>query len=740
MRQRHTPVGPVTFFLFSFGLTLAVLASVRVDKPVPLEPIEDLASARQLNPESFSTAVQAFRRGDYPAARTELERMTLAGVAQAPVIQGLYAHQLGLDQEAFDVLGSVETYRGELADWRLWALGEAAHALDRKLISQAVLLRLLNEYPDSPLRSRAVELLALHAVEHDDWLGLLDLVDATYDSRLSVEIRALLARLSWDAGEALDSSEIRRTAARRVLVDHPLLAPELDVVEMFRQPDGDVLWADFLSTTELIERGRSLLDVNLPESAIDTLAEVAESERSFAWHIVQAKALTADRRGSEALSTLEAVDGTTPAEQDQLAWERAHAAIEASTPRRGRGHVTSQEREEMRQLAHRQLRLVAEGDDQRLARRALRILFEDLFEDERFDDSLVVLRRLLVLDSHDTTGARALWGRGWKAYSDRNYTGAIGYWTVLGELYPRTNYNRSALYWSARGHQKLGNDERAQELFKQVTAVDFTDLYRRHALGRLSNLPLAANESEAAPTEPWPEDPSLARAERLYQLGLDDAAILDLESLSSQADHRALQALKARVLAAAGDRRQSILALRQAFPILGTPHQGLAPEEARRLYYPLDFKDVIEEHSRNRRLPSHLVFGMIRQESAFDASAKSWAGARGLMQIMPSTGKELARRLGLRYSQDRLSDPEFSIQLGTSYFQQVLKMFSGDEVLALAGYNAGPYRIKRLWRQAGSNAEIDQFLEQLSYSETRNYVKRVLLYSDSYRRLYEASG
>jgi soluble lytic murein transglycosylase len=226
----------------------------------------------------------------------------------------------------------------------------------------------------------------------------------------------------------------------------------------------------------------------------------------------------------------------------------------------------------------------------------------------------------------------------------------------------------------------------------------------------------------------------------LYELGLDDAALLELEASLDRAEHRAAQALKARILAARGDRRQSILALRQAFPILGTPHQGLAPPDARQLYYPLDFQQIIEEHSRDRQIPSHLVFGMIRQESAFDANAKSWAGARGLMQVMPSTARELARRMGLRYSSERLSDPEFSIQLGTSYFQQVLKMFSGDEVLALAGYNAGPYRIKRLWRQAGTNAEIDQFLEELSYSETRNYVKRVLLYSDSYRRLYDTSS
>jgi soluble lytic murein transglycosylase len=127
---------------------------------------------------------------------------------------------------------------------------------------------------------------------------------------------------------------------------------------------------------------------------------------------------------------------------------------------------------------------------------------------------------------------------------------------------------------------------------------------------------------------------------------------------------------------------------------------------------------------------------MVRQESAFDAEARSWAGARGLMQLMPATARELAQRMGLRYSTTRLGDPDYSIRLGTRYFRQVLEMFDGNQELALAGYNGGPYRIKKLWRQAGKDPELDRFLEGLSLEETKTYVKRILLFEDSYERLY----
>ena len=738
--KRQTFAGPVLFFLISFGLTLAVLASVRSAKPVPLAPFDEPLRVNALDPENYSVVAEAFRSGDFSTAQRDLERLATDGSLQAHVVLGLYAHSSERNALALEQLRSAEAYRGELADWRLWALAESAEALGQAPLSRAVLHRLVEQYPNSPLRSNAVELLANQSASHGDWLGVLAVTHSTYDRGLNTSVREQLARLSWQAGEALEDIDLQKLAARRLLIDHPLTAAELGVVELFRQPDGDVQWSSFLSPDELLERSESLLDVDLAESALATLAEVDEGSRDLEWRLTQARSLTGANRGEEALTFLDPIVASTPADATRLEWERARAALEASTPRRSRRHVTAEQRRAMRLQAHQHLRRVGEADNEALAVRSLRILFEDLLDDERFEESLTMLERLQEFDPLDTTGARALWGHGWKEFSDRNYSGAIGYWTELGELYPRSNYNRSGLYWSARGHEKLGNRDRAQELFRLVADVGVTDLYRRHALQRLTSGSSTSDRDEIPPTEPWPTDGVLSRADRLYQLGLDQAALLELDGILDRADHRAAQALRARILAAQGQRRQSIIALRQAFPVLGTPHQGLAPLEARRLYYPLDFQEVIEEHSRNRRLPSHLVFGMIRQESAFDATARSWAGAQGLMQIMPATGREQARRLGLSYSHERLSDPEFSIQLGTSYFQQVLDMFSGDEVLALAGYNAGPYRIKRLWRQAGSNAEIDQFLEQLSFSETRNYVKRVLLYSDSYRLLYDSTG
>jgi soluble lytic murein transglycosylase-like protein len=257
-------------------------------------------------------------------------------------------------------------------------------------------------------------------------------------------------------------------------------------------------------------------------------------------------------------------------------------------------------------------------------------------------------------------------------------------------------------------------------------------------VARLRSKP-AALAAAAQAREPWPADPTLNRARLLTDLGLDSLALSEAELVRDKAQTRALRALEAVILAHQGDRRKSVLVIRDAFPALGGPFQATLPDEARKLYYPLEYQDTIRTWAVSNRLPTYLVFGIIRQESAFDANAQSWAGARGLMQLMPATARELALKNGLSWKQDLLADPSVNVRLGTTYFRQVFSMFNENLELSLAGYNGGPYRIKRLWQESG-NDEIDRFLENLGLEESKTYVKRILVLSDSYRQLYPTAG
>jgi soluble lytic murein transglycosylase-like protein len=231
-------------------------------------------------------------------------------------------------------------------------------------------------------------------------------------------------------------------------------------------------------------------------------------------------------------------------------------------------------------------------------------------------------------------------------------------------------------------------------------------------------------------------DADLDRARLLSDVGLDDLALAEIEARGETTDRRARYALTGVAFARQGRYRTAIPHLRRAFPALGGPYQSSVPVEARRLYYPIAFEDDIRAAALRADVPPSLVYGIIRQESAFDITAMSHVGARGLMQLMPATGREVATKLGLGFNDAKLDEPAYNVRLGAAYFGQLMNMFDGRTELALAGYNGGPYRIKRLWREAGPSAEIDYFMESLPIEESRSYVKWVLLFSDSYSQMY----
>lgn len=148
------------------------------------------------------------------------------------------------------------------------------------------------------------------------------------------------------------------------------------------------------------------------------------------------------------------------------------------------------------------------------------------------------------------------------------------------------------------------------------------------------------------------------------------------------------------------------------------------------------YYDTIVDHYCNRYgLEPELVLGLIKQESVYDARAKSWADAYGLMQLIPPTARELARIAGVRLkSNKQLYDPELNIHLGTLYLKQLNRRFNGQKERMLAAYNAGPHRVNR-WQQIPGSDQVDVFIENIEFSETRDYVRKVLKNYYAYKLL-----
>lgn len=147
------------------------------------------------------------------------------------------------------------------------------------------------------------------------------------------------------------------------------------------------------------------------------------------------------------------------------------------------------------------------------------------------------------------------------------------------------------------------------------------------------------------------------------------------------------------------------------------------------LRFPTPFREVFDSHAEAQRVSGTELMAIARRESAFFPEARSSAGARGLMQIMPATGAQVARRIGEPHRRADLYEVEHNVLLGSAYYKQLLDRYNGNRVLALAAYNAGPHRVDR-WRNEGSEQlPVDLWIETIPFKETREYVQAVLAYN-----------
>ena len=153
------------------------------------------------------------------------------------------------------------------------------------------------------------------------------------------------------------------------------------------------------------------------------------------------------------------------------------------------------------------------------------------------------------------------------------------------------------------------------------------------------------------------------------------------------------------------------------------------------LRFPLAFKDLFKKNAKINQIPMHLLMALARQESSFHHEATSPVGAKGLMQLMPATAKQVASNNNISFDPVvGLYDAGINIALGSLYFKKMLDRFNGNRILAIASYNAGPTRVSRWRKKTGGNIPFDAWIEAIPFNETRNYVQNVLAFSSIYAK------
>lgn len=375
-----------------------------------------------------------------------------------------------------------------------------------------------------------------------------------------------------------------------------------------------------------------------------------------------------------------------------------------------------------------------------------------LDQDEEADS---VLRELYARFSRGRYAEHAAWKAGWRAYRAASMGEAAAFFESAAGSFPRSDYRPAYLYWAGRARDAMGDRADAVARF-QLTTADYLNTY----YGRLASAALAKAGATQAPSnliflrnlsaqdaegDYFPPNADVIRM--LLALDLYDPALEEMEYAQEHwGQSPAVQATVAwtnRQKSASEKGTQQFNLARRAINIMKRAYpQYLAaggeqlPRDVLTVIYPLSYWDLIKKYSTLRDLDPYLVAALMAQESTFVADIRSSANAYGLTQLLPSTARQYARKLKLHYSRKLLTDPEANIGIGTAYFADKIEQF-GSVPLALASYNAGE-RAVRKWIAERPDLPREEFIDDIPYPETRNYVKRILGAADDYRRLYDS--
>lgn len=396
--------------------------------------------------------------------------------------------------------------------------------------------------------------------------------------------------------------------------------------------------------------------------------------------------------------------------------------------------------------------LVADFPDSSWAEEALNNLGTHYILENQDEAAADTFRELYAKFPSGTRTERAAWKYGWWSYKTDNYAETIRVFESASTTFARSDYRPSFLYWTARAHAKSGTAT-AGTLRMRLVHTDYANsYYGRLAEGHLRRaglLPKGDRPRAVASQTPAVAAPAVAPVASdatirlLLATGLYDEAISELRhaqrASGSSPSSPVIDATIAWAYHRKGELRRAITMMRRAYPQFLTVGGEQLPAQIMQVIFPLTYWPSIQKHAGAHKLDPYMIAALIAQESTFDHDIKSSANAWGLMQVVPATGRRIAKQIGIRnFETSSLTDAETNIRIGTYYFARLVQQFGGAHY-ALASYNAGENRIVR-WKAERPGIDEDEFIDDIPFPETQNYVKRILGTAEDYRNLYGPGG
>ncbi|MGC2498504.1 MAG: transglycosylase SLT domain-containing protein, partial [Acidobacteriaceae bacterium] len=345
----------------------------------------------------------------------------------------------------------------------------------------------------------------------------------------------------------------------------------------------------------------------------------------------------------------------------------------------------------------------------------------------------------------------AHWRTGWLNYRLGQYPEAARLFDEQIRFYAGGREIPSALYWRGRIDEEQEHRlSTAAAYYKTILRVYPHYYYAMLAQDRLNKLGTVTADSivalDALQPEPIPElsddvpedDPHVVKARLLANAGLNEYIAPEIQAADGSDEWGAFA--EADIYAAGGEAWRAMRLLKRAIPFYTSAPIEALPIAYWRILFPEMYWSDIKADAEKNGLDPYMVASLIRQETEFNPGAVSNKSAYGLMQLLPSVGRAMAREEGIHHFEtSELLNPATNIRLGTLYLREMLEKFNNQPEYAFAAYNAGDDRVTD-WQSIGNYHGIDEFVESIPFTETREYVQAILRNEEIYRELDKATA
>jgi soluble lytic murein transglycosylase len=643
-----------------------------------------------------------------------------------------YAHVVDRDYaKAIDPLNHAKPLAGDLGDYVAYYLGTAYSQTGHVPEALATLADFDTTHPDSLLvRDARVSYANALLLEGRG----IEAVGVLEKSRLPVrsDVEFTLGRAYAAAGQSAQAAE----ALSNVYYTMPTSA-EADAAlsELKKLPSAPPATAAQRKTrADLLMKARHYADA--ADACRELLAVAAPADR-LAAEIAMAEALHRSGRNREAKTQLAALSGLSPEQNAQRLYILGD--IDFSSNENDAFYRTV---DELRKIA---------PTSPWLEQSLLSVANLHLVHHE-YDQALDAFHEMQQRFPNGARASYAHWKASWLTLRQGRNADAKKAFEEQIALYPKGSEIPAALYWRARLAEEDNQPAVARAYYEKLSQRYLNFYYAELGRQRLKRLPAAPAEAEHIAlldrvpslegsgritlSEPPVDDLRLQKAQLLGNGGLVDFAARELQAAASADAGNWATASTAQLFIDTGHYDRAIELMKRSTPNYFALDIPDLPRPYWEALFPKPYWNDLKRFSTANGLDPYLVASLIRQESEFNPVAVSRANAVGLMQLLPRTGKQVAKDVKLkRYHPSQLYTPSVNLELGTHYFKGMVDRFGGSFEYALAAYNAGSDRVDD-WLGQGKYRDPQEFVESIPFTETREYVQAIMRNASVYKQLY----